>query len=152
MPYRFVGSISVLLLNTISCRYLYGNVHWSCRCHFKNLSSIALTYWQLHTILATSFILSFLSCDTCCKLLGCKLRQSGSLMNVYICLTVLYCITCIRVYGYVFVWTCKLCLPVFVWWTCVVLYICMNKLLYLFTCLDGPREDKLWTYWVTIFK
>jgi len=22
----------------------------------------------------------------------------------------------------------------------------------LFTCLDGPREDKLWTYWVTIVK
>ena len=112
VPYRFVGSISVLLLNTISCRYIYGNVHWSCRCHFKNLSSIALTYWQLHTILATSFILSFLSCDTCCKLLGCKLRQSGSLMNVYICLTVLYCITCISFYGYVLyesvscVWLC----------------------------------------------
>ena len=31
------------------------------------------------------------------------------------------------VYGYVFVWKCKLCLPVTVWWTCVVLYICMNN-------------------------
>ena len=31
------------------------------------------------------------------------------------------------VYWYAFVWKCKLCLPVFVWWTCVVLYICMNK-------------------------
>ena len=26
-----------------------------------------------------------------------------------------------------FVWKCKLCLPVFVRWTCVVLYICMNN-------------------------
>jgi len=31
------------------------------------------------------------------------------------------------VYGYVFVWKCKLCLPVFVRWTCGFLYICMNK-------------------------
>ena len=30
------------------------------------------------------------------------------------------------VYGYVFVRKCKLCLPVFVRWTCVVLYIYMN--------------------------
>ena len=28
-------------------------------------------------------------------------------------------------------------------WTCVVLYICMEKMLYLFTCLDGPTEDKI---------
>jgi len=31
------------------------------------------------------------------------------------------------VYGYVFVWKCKLCVPVFAWYTCVVLYICMNN-------------------------
>jgi len=30
--------------------------------------------------------------------------------------------------------------------------ICVWTIVVLFTCLDGPREDKLWTYWVTIFK
>ena len=33
----------------------------------------------------------------------------------------------LSVYWYVFVWKCKLCLPMFVRWTCVVLYICMKK-------------------------
>jgi len=42
------------------------------------------------------------------------------------------------VYRYVFVWKCKLCVPVFAWYTCVVWTIVV-----LFTCLDGHREDKL---------
>ena len=53
----------------------------------------------------------------------------------------------ISVYGYVFVWKCKLCLSVFVWSTCVVLYICMKNgcIVHMFGWPQG-------TYWVTIFK
>ena len=36
-------------------------------------------------------------------------------------------IHCISVYGYVFVWMCKLCLPVFVWGTCVVFVYMYEK-------------------------
>jgi len=43
------------------------------------------------------------------------------------------------VYGYVFVWKCKLCVPVFAWYTCVVLYICMNNccIVHMFGCRQG---------------
>ena len=34
----------------------------------------------------------------------------------------------------------------------VLFCIYVWNIVVLFTCLDGPREDKLWTYWVTIFK
>ena len=34
-----------------------------------------------------------------------------------------------------FVWKCKLCLPVIVRWTCVVMFICMNNYIYNCICL-----------------
>ena len=34
----------------------------------------------------------------------------------------------------------------------VLFCIYVWKIVVLFTCLDGPREGKFWTYWVTIFK
>ena len=66
------------------------------------------------------------------------------LMNVHVCIYI--------VNGYVFVWKCKLCLPVFVWWTCVVFVYIYEHMYCLITCLDGPMENRFNTYWVTIFK
>ena len=69
------------------------------------------TKFQIVSINILTMIVSFLCmCDEC---------------------TCLY-IHCISVYGYVFVWKCKLCLPVFVWWTCVVfcIYVCTNVVLF----------------------
>ena len=50
--------------------------------------------------------------------------------------TCLY-IHCMSVYGYSFVWTCELCLPVIVWWTCVVFVYMYEKMLY---CLMAPGK------------
>ena len=43
------------------------------------------------------------------------------------------------VYGYVFVWKCKLCLSDEPALFCIHVWL----MVVLFTCLDGPREDKL---------
>ena len=39
-------------------------------------------------------------------------------------------------------WKCKLCLPVFVRWTCVVLYICMNTccIVHMSGCPQGGKD------------
>ena len=71
------------------------------------------------------------SCSTCllltmyCSFLFINDRVWWMYMFVY----TLYKLS-MSVYGYVFVWKCKLCLPVFVRWTGVVLYICMNNCLH----------------------